>query len=214
MLEHNFSDTGMYKDVLSILFMATHRTVCGQHLDTNAQSSFETELDLSRYTMDRYRAIIVNKTAFYSFYLPVAFGMTVGGLQDKSLLKEVEKLCIALGILFQTQDDFLDCYAPPEVLGKIGTDIEERKCSWLCCQFLLRCTPDEKEEFRQCYGIKDRSKVDHVKALYSKHKLDEVFREYEEEAYKNIKEQIRNLSHQGVSDAFSNLLDNTYKRKK
>ncbi len=42
------------------------------------------------------------------------------------------------------QDDFLDCFGDPSVTGKIGTDIEDNKCSWLIVQALQRASPEQK----------------------------------------------------------------------
>lgn len=43
------------------------------------------------------------------------------------------------------KDDFLDCYGDPEVIGKIGTDIQENKCSWLVIQALKKATESQRE---------------------------------------------------------------------
>uniref|UniRef100_A0A1B0G6N1 Uncharacterized protein n=1 Tax=Glossina morsitans morsitans TaxID=37546 RepID=A0A1B0G6N1_GLOMM len=39
---------------------------------------------------------------------------------------------------YQVQDDFLDCFGKPEVTGKLRTDIQDNKCSWLAVVCMQR----------------------------------------------------------------------------
>lgn len=43
------------------------------------------------------------------------------------------------------QDDYLDCFGDPALTGKVGTDIQDNKCSWLVVECLRRVTPDQRQ---------------------------------------------------------------------
>ena len=123
-------------------------------------------------TIARHRLIVVYKTAYYSFHLPIAAAMYMCNIPESYTIKlgqeskTIHPYDIALSILipigeyFQIQDDFLDFAAPPEVLGKIGTDIVDNKCSWCINVALELCTPEQRRILERNYGRKGDIEAD------------------------------------------------------
>jgi farnesyl diphosphate synthase len=60
--------------------------------------------------------------------------MLVFGINDQKAYDHAREILMVMGIYFQAQDDYLDAYATKEVLGKVGTDIQDKKCGWLFCK--------------------------------------------------------------------------------
>ena len=78
--------------------------------------------------------------------------MIVSGIRDVNLYQKAREILLIMGEYFQIQDDYLDCYGAPAVIGKIGTDIEDNKCSWLVVQALARVNPKQRELLEANYG--------------------------------------------------------------
>jgi farnesyl diphosphate synthase len=73
----------------------------GQLLDLLTAS--EDTVDLSKFSLAKHSFIVTHKTAFYSFYLPVALAMYMAGISDEADLKQAEDILIPLGEYFQIQ---------------------------------------------------------------------------------------------------------------
>lgn len=61
------------------------------------------------------------------------------------MFRQATTLLIEMGNFYQVQDDYLDCFGNPEITGKVGTDIQEGKCSWLVVVALQRVTPSQRK---------------------------------------------------------------------
>lgn len=140
---------GIYTQVLDLFHETFLDTELGQLMDTRCEN-IPTLDELA--SVSRWTHVVTFKTAFYSFYHPVASAMILCGVDDERSYDFVREACVKLGQYFQAQDDVLDCFADQETLGKIGTDIADRKCSWLFVQSWSRLNAEQKLAFEKFYG--------------------------------------------------------------
>lgn len=119
-----------------------------------------------------------------------------------------------MGTYFQVQDDYLDCYGDPHVIGKIGTDIEDSKCSWLIVQALERANEDQKRCLLDNYGKSDSGCVAKVKSIYNELTLQSVFLEYEKEVYGKLVTEIEREEDQALQVVLKTFLGKIHQRQK
>ncbi|KAL1990010.1 hypothetical protein VTN49DRAFT_7207 [Thermomyces lanuginosus] len=213
-LKKVFRDHPAYVDFLELFHEVTFQTELGQLCDLITAP--EDKVDLGNFSMDKYTFIVKYKTAYYSFYLPVALALHYLQLATPKNLKQAEDILIPLGEYFQIQDDYLDAFGAPEVIGKIGTDIQDNKCSWLINQALEIVTPEQRKLLDEAYGRKDSALEAKVKALYNELKLDQRYLEFEEKRVAELRQQIAAVDEsEGLKkEVFETYLAKIYKRNK
>lgn len=202
-----------YLDILELLHDVTLQTSLGQAMDLLSAPNANEKPNIDEFTMRKYNAIVKYKTAYYSFFLPVALAMHMAGYKEKATLKKAENILLPMGQFFQVQDDFLDCFGDPEVTGKVGTDIEDGKCSWLVVTALSICTPAQRQLIQDHYGLKEESSVQLIKTLYKELNIPQLYADYEESSYKELTKLVKNIEHDLPSVVFQGFMDKIYKRK-
>ena len=194
---------------------AATRTVLGQHLDTHPPQS---PLD---FTRDQWLSVVRFKTAFYTFVLPCELGILVSGRSfSSSDLSGLRRICLLVGELFQAQDDMLDCFADPSVIGKIGRDIEEGKCTWLWYT-AMELLPEQSETRHRLIELftspsrsSDNLVVSEIKSIYREIGIQSIFESYKSQISSTINSEIESLDAEELKNLSTWLVETTLRRQK
>ncbi|KAL0574889.1 Farnesyl pyrophosphate synthetase [Marasmius crinis-equi] len=162
LLKKHFKKEAYYVELFELFQETGHLTKIGQLIDVITAP--EDQVDLNKFSLKKYSLLAIYKTAFYTFYLPVALALRMCGVPDSYIdpstgatiepYKISKTIFIPLGEYFTIQDDFLDFSATPVQFGKVGTDIVDNKCSWVINTALAIATPEQRSILNQNYGIK------------------------------------------------------------
>lgn len=214
LLKSHFRNEKYYIDVTELFHEVTFQTELGQLMDLITAP--EDSVDLSKFSLKKHSFIVTFKTAYYSFYLPVALAMFVAGITDEKDLKQAKDVLIPLGEYFQIQDDYLDCFGTPEQIGKIGTDIQDNKCSWVINKALDLASAEQRKTLDENYGRKDSVAEAKCKQIFNDLKIDQLYEEYEESIAKDLKSKISQVdeSRGFKADVLTAFLNKVYKRSK
>ncbi|MBC7867596.1 MAG: polyprenyl synthetase family protein, partial [Gloeobacteraceae cyanobacterium ES-bin-316] len=150
--------------ILSI-FNKTAKEVCeGQQLDMDFESR-------ERVSLDEYMNMITLKTSvLLAASLQMGAIMGRAGIGNREHIYEFGK---NLGIAFQVQDDYLDCFGDPEKFGKqVGGDILSNKKTFLMIHALEAATDVQKKELEQLLKSNPADKVEKVLQLFHDCKAD------------------------------------------
>ncbi|XP_014476182.1 PREDICTED: farnesyl pyrophosphate synthase-like [Dinoponera quadriceps] len=212
LLRKHFSGKDCYIDLLETFQDIILKTIMGQSLDLQS-TNFGKMPNLNLFTMDRYNSIANYKSSYYTFILPITAAMHFAGIKDREMLRQAKTILLEMGHFFQVQDDYLDCYGKLEVIGKVGSDIEEGKCTWLAVVALQRVTLEQRKILEECYGCSDPEKIKRVKQLYNDLGLPNMYSIYEEETYNLLNTHIQQISRGLPHGLFLKILEKIYRRQ-
>jgi len=212
-------DVVMKSRILDLFQEVSLNTEYGQLLDLLSQPQGRKGKDvLDNFSLDLQTQIVTNKTAIYTFYLSIACGMILTGYTDSADFAKAKAIAVELGIKFQIQDDYLDCFGDREAIGKDGTDIQDHKCTWLLVQALLKIKEANDEKSMKIIednlGKWEPESVAAIKTLYNELGLHAVYDEQEERSKAKINTMIDASADVFPPSVFRYLLDRIHKRQK
>uniref|UniRef100_A0A2K5NTC2 (2E,6E)-farnesyl diphosphate synthase n=1 Tax=Cercocebus atys TaxID=9531 RepID=A0A2K5NTC2_CERAT len=126
-----------YLNLIQLFLQCFYQTEIGQTLDLITAP--HGNADLGRFSEKRCKSSVKYKAAFYSFCLPVAAAMYMTGIDGEKEHTNAKKILLEMG--------------EGDVTGKVGTDKQDNKCSWLVVQCLQR------QILKENYGQKEAEKV-------------------------------------------------------
>lgn len=207
----HFKHMPYYVDILDLFHDISLKTSYGQCLDLLSCGD-QKSINFSEYTQENYATIVEYKTAYYSFYLPIAAAMYMSGIKEPAIHAQAKDVLAKMGHYFQVQDDFLDCFGNPETTGKVGTDIQEGKCSWLIVTALQRADAATCQALKENYGRQDPECVKRVTEIYRSLQIPAIYADYEQQTHMQLTNAFKQPTFKLPASVFEYYLNQIYKR--
>lgn len=221
---HYLADRPYLSDIVRTFHSVDMSTTIGQFYDVTSMVDSSTlnphvahavTTDYVEFTLANYERIVHYKTAYYTYWLPLMMGILVSETTAQVDMASLEKIALRMGEYFQVQDDVMDCFAAPEKLGKVGTDIQDAKCSWLAITFLAHASEEQTKLFKTNYGSEEEEKVSIIKKLYQEANVLSYFDTYEQDVVADVTQYLNSeRTNPALARCVEALWKKTHKREK
>jgi geranylgeranyl diphosphate synthase type II len=160
----NRIDPTYSRRIISI-FNRTASEVCeGQQLDMDFEKKDQVSLDAYLHMISLKTSVLLAAS--------LQMGAVLGGAGEGNQ-KHLYEFGRKLGIAFQVQDDYLDCFGDPAKFGKqVGGDILSNKKTFLLLHALETAKGNQKEELVRLLSTDPSDKVEKVLAIYHECGID------------------------------------------
>ena len=196
--------------ILKSIAEAKQKSVIGQMLDTDTK-------ELTEFTWERYAAIVEHKTSHYSFFLPLVIGMHLADYTTPNQI-ELRQIAYRIGHLFQAQDDYLDCFGDPAVIGKSNlSDLSEGKCTWVTCalvQKLAKQSPQKLELFSQNFGKQNEQELTVAREIIVEEGIGQDFEQYQAQTVEQLDAEVASYPITAIRQVLRQTLEDIVGRKK
>jgi geranylgeranyl diphosphate synthase type II len=181
---------GVVLPTVSDIFTHTAMQVCeGQQLDMN----YEQRLTVSEA---EYMEMIELKTAVL-IAASLKIGAILGGASQTDA-DDLYEFGRNLGLAFQLQDDLLDTYGDPKIIGKkLGTDIVDNKKTFLVIEAMAAASPSRKEELTSWLNRDDfdrQKKIDAVVSIFDELNIKKITEARIKDFYKKALANLKSLN--------------------
>lgn len=212
LLKSHFREHPCYLQMLESFNEIILLTESGQEADAIASQQNGPE----EWTMDQYQRITLLKGGYYVFYLPVLLGLQYLNLATPLNVQEIQNILIPLGQFYQFQNDFLDVLGDSARTGKIGTDIQENKCSWVVIQALRVCQDSRWDIICKKYGCPEQEAAAEVNEIFHSLPLSRVYEEEADEFFTGLQNKTANVDQseglrKGTFEILAGVVYNLYK---
>lgn len=187
LLQHYFSGDKRYSHYLDAYLTAARAATKGRLISFDRHPS--NKAGLSGFDYASYKAFVRNDVSALNYCLPVSLALHQFGLHDNAVHKQARMIFNEIGYFTQINRDYANAF-----LERTGSDIAERKLTWLVVMARQRGNAAQNAVLEKCYGSRDPEDVAAVRQVYDELKMHKLVKNHLDQQRNDILQMIQQIS--------------------